>query len=105
MIWSTARPMTVYYLVDKVFDQHKTKLLDIWTRDKLDLSKVEYFDKSRNIVKNLNKIWQSEETWNQMNTILIDDSLLKARLQPFNAIHPISFRKKFQHENDDELLK
>lgn len=66
----------------------------VWARDRLDLSPAQYEAKVATI-KDLEKVWSSLNVstegkeslcWSQENTILVDDSSDKAKLQPFNHL-------------------
>ncbi|CAB4425676.1 unnamed protein product [Rhizophagus irregularis] len=123
MIWTTARPENAKIMVDLIFGNQREKLIAIWGRDKFGLSKREY---ERHTVpfKNLEIVWNdlnsqiangnlskytlkssSELTLDPTNTILIDDSRYKTKLQPFNAIHPREFDLKSSRNGDDSELK
>jgi len=54
-------------------------VLDVWARDKLNLSPRDY-DSKVDTIKDLQQVWQNvgEQQWDQSNTLLIDDSLEKA---------------------------
>jgi hypothetical protein len=80
-----------------------------WARDTLGLTEAEYSEKSQ-VYKRLDRIWEDDSirryhpyanggwTWNQSNTILIDDSPLKALKQPFNHIEIPEYTKRFESE-------
>ncbi|CAJ0766531.1 2225_t:CDS:2, partial [Entrophospora sp. SA101] len=95
MIWSSAQRINVNKMVKEIFgNDDSNKLLEIWSRDKFPLTNKEYHSKCLTI-KDLE----------MTNTILIDDSPLKAQLQPYNAIHLKEFnRELFHNGNDSELL-
>lgn len=68
-----------------------------WARDTLDLTRREYVEKVQ-VYKRLDRVWASDDIqkyhrayssggrWDQSNTVLIDDSTLKAAKQPFNLL-------------------
>ncbi|KAL2815927.1 NLI interacting factor-like phosphatase-domain-containing protein [Aspergillus granulosus] len=108
MIWSSSQPPTVDAVCQKLFSESNRKeLVAEWGRDKLGLSKSEYNSKIQ-VYKTLNTVWSNKHVqasyprnkassssnahasagarWDQTNTILIDDSKLKAVSEPFNLI-------------------
>ncbi|KAL2855475.1 NLI interacting factor-like phosphatase-domain-containing protein [Aspergillus pseudoustus] len=102
MIWSSSQPPTVDAVCQKLFPEPKRKeLVAEWGRDRLGLSKAEYNSKVQ-VYKTLNTVWSSKDVqasypqnkappnssarWDQTNTILIDDSKLKAVSEPYNLI-------------------
>ncbi|KIY72494.1 hypothetical protein CYLTODRAFT_486329 [Cylindrobasidium torrendii FP15055 ss-10] len=85
MVWSSAQPQNVSRMVSSAFGKHETALLDVWTRDKMDLTPDAYKRKVQT-VKDLRKVWAAFPQHSQATTILVDDSPAKARLQPYNQI-------------------
>lgn len=108
MVWSSARPRTVASIVDQVVPSPMQKtLVATWARDKLGLTNEQYDGKVQ-VYKQLTKVWDtidiqakhpdriglkssrskdpSQPAWDQTNTILIDDSRLKASSHPHNII-------------------
>ncbi|KAL6231548.1 hypothetical protein BDW75DRAFT_42173 [Aspergillus navahoensis] len=103
MIWSSSQPPTVAAVCEKLFSEsNRKKLVAEWGRDKLGLSKSEYNTKVQ-VYKTLETVWSSKQIqashpgrvnkgkkkgprWDQTNTVLIDDSRLKAVSEPFNLI-------------------
>ena len=98
MIWSSAQPESVAQMCGKIFSpQQRGKLVREWARDTLELTIKDYYDKVQ-VYKRLDRIWedtllQSKHPcyknlgkWCQGNTVLIEDSRLKAQKQPFNHI-------------------
>ncbi|KAJ8502413.1 hypothetical protein ONZ45_g11786 [Pleurotus djamor] len=126
MVWSSAQPHSVEDMVKKAFcplpnpigedgsdsiprprfrDKddliNNGKLLAVWARDTMGLSKESYFQKTQT-TKNMTKPWGwLEDLRNRKqrlpgnivptqhsakSTLLLDDSPLKARLQPYNHI-------------------
>ena len=110
MVWSSARPENVELMCDKLFDSEQRKrLVAVWGRDTLGLSPAQYHAKVQ-VYKRLNQIWREPKLgqeqgveWNQSNTLLIDDSLEKAKGEPYNAIQVPEFLglvpKKREREN------
>ncbi|KAL4918032.1 HAD-like domain-containing protein [Aspergillus aurantiobrunneus] len=106
MIWSSSTPQTVDAVCQKLFTEPKRKkLVAEWGRDKLGLTKSAYNSKIQ-VYKTLDTVWSSKEIqasyssktkngpkakkqvsrWDQTNTVLIDDSKLKALSEPYNLI-------------------
>ena len=83
----------------------RSRLVAVWARDKLDLSLEDYNEKVQ-VYKRLNKIWEGKDlhrkhpefnsggAWDQTNTVLIDDSILKASAQPHNLVEIPEFTKE-----------
>ncbi|KAK0213182.1 HAD-like domain-containing protein [Desarmillaria ectypa] len=85
MVWSSAQPKNVGWMVERAFGQYVNKLKLVWTRDQMGLLKIEYGRKTQT-TKDLSRVWASLSDFNGKNTILLDDSPYKARLQPYNHI-------------------
>ncbi|KAL4818245.1 NLI interacting factor-like phosphatase-domain-containing protein [Aspergillus spinulosporus] len=103
MIWSSSQPPTVAAVCEQLFSEsNRKKLVAEWGRDKLGLSKSEYNTKVQ-VYKTLETVWSSKQIqashpgrvnkgkkkgprWDQSNTVLIDDSRLKAISEPYNLI-------------------
>lgn len=107
MIWSSSTPPTVAAVCRKLFPESKrNELVAEWGRDKLGLSKSEYNSKIQ-VYKTLETVWNNKQIqasypgkaqkggpkakkqasrWDQTNTVLIDDSKLKALSEPYNLI-------------------
>ncbi|KAL9123305.1 MAG: hypothetical protein Q9187_000144 [Circinaria calcarea] len=98
MIWSSAQPGSVAQMCGKIFKpQQRKKLVREWGRDTLELTNKDYYNKVQ-VYKRLDRIWEDtmlqskHPCWekfgkfSQKNTVLIDDSRLKAQKQPFNHI-------------------
>ncbi|KAG1850524.1 hypothetical protein C8R48DRAFT_727460 [Suillus tomentosus] len=121
MVWSSAQPHSVADMVDKVFGNAKSKLVAVWNRGSLGLSKEDYHRKALT-TKDLAKPWAllplgastaeiavpleaaeqaglaSSIAHSALTTLLLDDSPHKARLQPYNHVcipeYTSSFRAK-----------
>jgi hypothetical protein len=103
MIWSSSQPPTVAAVCEQLFSEsNRKKLVAEWGRDKLGLSKSEYNTKVQ-VYKTLETVWSNKQIqashpgrvnkgkkkgprWDQSNTVLIDDSRLKAVSEPYNLI-------------------
>ena len=99
MIWSSARPSSVNRMCHQIFSKAQLgKLVAVWARDTLELSVADYKEKVQ-VYKRLDRIWDNQEIqskhpqydtgggWDQSNTLLIDDSSLKASAQPWNHLN------------------
>ena len=99
MVWSSAQPHSVDDMVEKAFGTRRDELLTVWARDTLGLTQAEYHAKTQT-VKNLDKPWKELGQSNgdgldvkqaglhhsPRTTLLMDDSPLKAILQPWNHL-------------------
>ncbi|KAG0637717.1 HAD-like domain-containing protein [Tuber brumale] len=103
MVWTSAQPGNAHRMVNTIFtEEQKKKLLTVWARDTLQLTPNQYREKTT-VYKRLTRIWagefklhfpspdQSDPGWDQTNTILIDDSSVKAAGQPYNLIRVPEF--------------
>ena len=98
MIWSSARGYNVTRVCSLLFsDVQRQKLVARWGRETLGLSAAEFGEKVQ-VYKRLHVLWAAETvqqshpqageggTWDQRNTVLIDDSEEKAASEPFNHL-------------------
>jgi hypothetical protein len=98
MVWSSAKPATVKSLVDQSLDKDlRSMLVASWARDTFGLSATN-FNQNVQVYKNLRLIWSRDQIqqhhpdyeaggrFGQHNTVLIDDSALKASAQPHNLL-------------------
>ena len=98
LVWSSAQPFNVKGICARLFSQDQREmLLGEWGRDTLGLTSTQYKERVQ-VYKRLDSIWDNEnlqrlhpgselgEKWGQHNTVLIDDSVLKATAQPFNHV-------------------
>ncbi|KIL60524.1 hypothetical protein M378DRAFT_14082 [Amanita muscaria Koide BX008] len=91
MIWSSAQPHNVAIMVQACFGSDKDKLIQIWARDRMKLDESSYNQKVQTI-KDLDQVWQHSKTTSSLpqhsvySTVLFDDSMKKAVLQPYNHI-------------------
>ncbi|KAI9661921.1 MAG: hypothetical protein M1821_009161 [Bathelium mastoideum] len=99
MVWSSARPPNVKSMCERLFTPDQAKqLVATWARDTLGLSSQQYNNKVQ-VYKRLDQVWRSTNfadpqgpQWSQANTLLIDDSLEKAKGEPFNAVQIEEFK-------------
>src|SRR5438046_5104976 len=90
MFWSSATPQNVNYMIAATTTpQQRPKLIATWARDTLGLSREDYNKKSITF-KDLQKIFADKDIrrasnapggWDVGNTILLDDSVIKASFQ------------------------
>jgi hypothetical protein len=98
VIWSSARPENVRAMCDVILPHNlRGQVAAIWGRDKFGLTKYDYNQRVQ-CYKRLQTIWRDQKIayshpryssggrWDQSNTVLIDDSLEKARTEPHNLI-------------------
>jgi hypothetical protein len=103
MIWSSAKPANVQYMCEKLFPGgSRQRLLGIWGRDRLGLSKEDCARRVQ-VYKRLDSIWNDPQIqsnhplanqggrWHQGNTVLLDDSPEKSRSEPHNFVEIIEF--------------
>lgn len=106
MVWSSAQPQSVRDMC-RAFGSHRSDIDVVWDRRSLNLSETDYHRKVQT-VKDLRKVWDHYKgKFNATNTILLDDSIEKARLQPDNAIHLSTFDHRspeFTQSGEAELL-
>jgi NLI interacting factor-like phosphatase len=102
MVYSSARPANVEAMVDTLVAKKRAKkLAAIWGRDRLELTTAQYNEKIQ-VYKKLEKLWADDQIqatcpdgrWSQANTVLVDDSHLKALSQPHNLLQVPEFTKK-----------
>ena len=115
MIWSSAKPENVKTLVEIGLEDRKSQLIDVWARDKFGLAPQHY---SLNVqcYKDLTRVWASADIqrnvvgqeegkcFDQRNTILIDDSALKAAAQPHNLLEIPEFMGVTDEGNEEDIL-
>ena len=97
MVWSSAQPVNVQALVETGLGEYADRLVARWARDTLGLD-PKHYNLNVQVYKNLETVWKSEEIqqrmpgfesgarFDQRNTILIDDSSIKAAAQPHNLL-------------------
>jgi hypothetical protein len=103
MIWSSAKRDNVNKMIQPVLTSNQRSLLVAkWTREDLGLRHAD-FNKNVQVFKQLSKVWSNEQIqmrhpnyaeggrWGQHNTVLLDDSALKAAAEPYNLIEVPEF--------------
>jgi hypothetical protein len=103
MVWSSAKPDNVNVLVEIGLGDYRHRLIACWARETLGLE-PKHYDLNVQCYKNLHRIWASNDIqrhmpshpsharFDQRNTILIDDSSLKAAAQPHNLLEIPEFK-------------
>lgn len=98
LIWSSAMPRNVVAVCKSMFRPEQLKtVLGIWARDTLGLTPQQYHARVQ-VYKRLDRIWNHPKIalkhpevhlgarWTQKNTLLIDDSIMKASAQAYNLV-------------------
>ena len=94
MFWSSATPRNVKSMIEATTTPEQRKqVIATWGRDTLGLSEEEYYKKTITI-KDLTKVFKDKKVqkyckngnWDVGNTILLDDSVIKASFQPYNHV-------------------
>ncbi|SMQ47972.1 unnamed protein product [Zymoseptoria tritici ST99CH_3D7] len=115
MVWSSARRENVIKICRSAFTPAQLDaLVAIWSREDLQLSE-EAFKAHSQVYKQLSWVWRHQlisqtspvpgEVWNQANTVLIDDSTLKAASEPFNLLEVPEFTNAIVQEREDVLME
>ncbi|WYZ38962.1 hypothetical protein EsH8_III_000876 [Colletotrichum jinshuiense] len=109
VIWSSARPSNVQSMCDQLLlgppargghadrASYRRRVLAVWGRDRFGLSQADYKLRVQ-VYKRLDMVWSEPGVqaahpdaafggrWDQSNTVLVDDSLEKARSEPYNLL-------------------
>ncbi|EUC36303.1 hypothetical protein COCCADRAFT_88607 [Bipolaris zeicola 26-R-13] len=115
MVWSSARPDNVKALVNQALDNDlRSKLVAQWARDSFGLSPANY-QQNVQVYKNLKLVWSRSQIqsyhpdydaggrFGQHNTVLIDDSSIKASAQPYNLLEIPEFSATPEQMQGDVL--
>lgn len=116
LVWSSATRGNVSAICARLFtpEQRKT-LLGEWARDTFGLTPAQYVEKTQ-VYKRLDRIWANETLqythhwsdvggrWGQHNTLLLDDSMLKASAQPHNLVQMPEFTRSGDRKADFDVL-
>ncbi|KAK3080557.1 hypothetical protein LTS18_000277 [Coniosporium uncinatum] len=115
MIWSSARPENVSGMCDQLFTPEQRRLLVAeWGRNTLGLSRQQYEAKTQ-VYKQLKFVWNNPDVqrthpgigrggkWDQGNTVLVDDSVVKAAADPFNLLQIPEFEGRREQTQTDTL--
>lgn len=121
VIWSSARPENVLRMCQSLGAQDMSRVIAIWGRDRFGLTLEDYNSRVQ-CYKRLTRLWEDPivsqahpeyhlgRRWDQTNTVLIDDSLEKARSEPNNLVEIPEFTGDLQEQGDilrnvDEYLQ
>ncbi|KAI8952484.1 HAD-like domain-containing protein [Xylaria longipes] len=98
VVWSSARSQNVSNMCKQLLTpEDSAKVVAVWSRDNFGLSKND-FNQRVQCYKRLTALWNdpvvaashpmaaSGQKWSQLNTVLVDDSIEKARSEPFNLV-------------------
>lgn len=86
MVWSSVQPQNLLGMVDAAFGVQQEAMRACWTRGMLGLGREGYYAKVQT-TKNLERIWWSSAGgYDAKTTVLVDDTAMKARLQPWNLL-------------------
>ncbi len=115
MVWSSAKPENVLALVTKALDKNlQSKLVARWGRDSFGLSAFNY-NQNVQVYKNLKLVWSRDaiqqrhpqyamgQRFSQQNTVLIDDTVIKASAQPHNLLEIPEFMATPEQMKDNVL--
>jgi hypothetical protein len=116
MIWSSARPENVTAMCQRIFtEEQREMLVGEWARDKLHLTDDQYDNKVQ-VYKQLSWVWEDASVqqnatswkslqgkWDQSNTVLLDDTALKAAAEPYNLIEVPEFGSDGDNHEDGVL--
>ena len=119
MVWSSSKPKNVQGMTTKLFDEaSKEKLIATWNRTHLRLPEEAYEQKVQ-VYKQLSWVWEDQTmqlkhpdraaqtdptaSWSQADTVLIDDSILKAASEPHNLIELEEFEATGVQMKEDVL--
>ncbi|KAL2753869.1 hypothetical protein ACRALDRAFT_1069820 [Sodiomyces alcalophilus JCM 7366] len=100
-VWSSARPQNVITMCTQLLggadSAHLKRLVAVWGRDKFGLCPADYSQRVQ-CYKRLERLWADPAVqashpeaatggaWDRSNTVLVDDSLEKARSEPWNLL-------------------
>ena len=97
-IWTSATKVNAIPLINKVFEKYLDKLEFILTRE--DCSDVKNSDDDHTSTKDVcKKIWRTSK-WNELNTIIIEDSDKKHSLNKKNVV----IIEEYINQVDDNVL-
>ncbi|KAI8943392.1 hypothetical protein NX059_001404 [Plenodomus lindquistii] len=115
MVWSSAKPDNVKSLVSQALDNDlRSQLVAQWARDSFGLSPT-FYSQNVQVYKNLKLVWsrstiqshhpdyEAGGRFGQHNTVLIDDSALKANAQPHNLLEIPEFAATPEQMEGDAL--
>jgi len=98
VIWSSAQPRNVVTMCSRLLTpEARQSVVAIWARDKFGLTRDDYTARTQ-CYKRLSLLWNDAQIaashplaasggrWDQTNTVLVDDSVEKARSEPYNLV-------------------
>lgn len=99
VIWSSARPANVRSMCARLIPEPELsgRVVAVWGRDRFGLS-ADDFNRRVQCYKRLTRVWEDDVVarshpayaqggrWTQGNTVLVDDSIEKARSEPHNLL-------------------
>ena len=85
-IWTTAMRHNAKIMLN-ILNLHVEELLFLWTADECCVGTGLDEKGKRLLTKPLQKVWSYFPSYNQDNTLLIDDSRLKTAMNPLNTVH------------------
>lgn len=98
VIWSSAKSQNVRAMCEQLMEPEQFRtVVAMWGRDKFGLDSADY-NRRVQCYKRLSTLWAATDVarthprfdegvrWSQADTVLIDDSLEKARSEPYNLI-------------------
>ena len=117
MVWSSATPANVRSMSSHAFAGLQKQPIAIWDRSSLQLTNAQSKERVQ-VYKQLHWVWDDKQisgfhphassggSWDQTNTILIDDSIEKAAAQPHNQLVVPEYKKEMaeQEEKSKVLL-
>ena len=113
-VWSSARVYNMRAMLDMYFsNEQKQRLHFAWGQDHcIDSGERDVSNPNKPLfLKDLHSIWCEPSGigngFGPENTLLLDDSVYKARYTPDNAIHPVEWiprRREEEREDDDDVL-
>jgi len=99
-IWSSAKMFNVEPLVRFMFDlETRSKLKFVWSQENCTVEKGEDPRKPL-FIKDLSKMWKEFPEYDQTNTLLIDDSKEKCKLNPEACFLTVKTWTKEEQESD-----
>ncbi|OTA92630.1 hypothetical protein M434DRAFT_59528, partial [Hypoxylon sp. CO27-5] len=114
VIWSSAKSQNVMKMCKQLLDPKQLrKIVAVWGRESFGLSPIDFKQRVQ-CYKRLSLLWMDEQIaathpeaykgkrWSQADTVLIDDSVEKARSEPYNLIHIPTYEG--DKEKDGEIL-
>lgn len=112
VIWSSATPRNVHRMCEQLLSsEQRDRVVAIWGRDRFGLAPKDYEDRVV-CYKRLTTLWADPAVqashpeaaqgkgWDQSNTLLIDDTIEKARAEPYNLVEVPEFAGETDERGD-----